>query len=367
MRSSRAAPRPPMLVLAGALVLASACGDADRIPVPSPAPAPALATLDETQPPTLERSSLCSADAPPLPRVDRVTSTDVAFLRRAERFAIVSAGMGDPRGAETAAFRRVLASDDAIAGFLDLVVHGTTAGRLYGLAGVRERDPERFVALACAVRPLLGPRVSVREACVVPDRDPWELVESVGADVIRSEPHWDEQTWSDALEHGELDLVGGSLSRVLALGRPHDRAIEHAAWIAGSDGLAGLQPTVASSPDVVGAAAVLGAGAEAVRGSLECVLDAGGRRTCSYDPQAAREAVRERCAVVIPPGVITRRYDDGPWRRLFVRDGHTCGVAVDDTVWCFAMDRDDVPASAGDAVIGPGQAWRVDGDAAPLP
>ncbi len=346
-------------------------------------------------------ASVCSGDLPALPPVGRVASTDVSLLRVAERFALVSSALGDPQVAEAAAFRHLLASDDAIAGFLDLIAHGTTAGRVYGLAGLRELAPERFAELACAVRPVLESPVRVQDGCSETLRDPWQLVERTDPSAIRGESHWGEYAWSYALAHGELDLVGGSLSRVLAFGDPGDRDLEEAAWIAGPAGIAGLQPTPIAPlpPSRPGAGAArlfpqeygfcatrddgrvscwgdVYTGTSAVdlpdvvrspldvrRGLLGCMLDAEGRRTCWTDPRGDRENVRQRCSVSIESGPIVRRHDDGRWRSLLRLQGQTCGVRSDNTLWCFAIDRDDVPDWTTQTASRPGDAWRVLGEA----
>lgn len=344
------------------------------------------------------RPSLCSEASTDEARAPVVDGEDVALLRGAARFALVATALGEPEVAEVAAFRRVLARPDADAALLDLIARGTTAGRLYGLSGLRAIDPATFRSVACATRDALDPTVRTRGFCGESEATTLELFERTDATAIRGETHWSEHEWESALETGVSDVVGGGLGYQLAFLRRSDLA--EAARTAGNAGAAGLAPTAIGEPSRArrprgaprivevgyggfcvfrssGHVACWGSGftgggprvrelPDLVRspldvelGSVSCMLDAERQRICWHDPGTARATVTELCGTPFETGPAVLRFDDGPWRDLMRLATRTCGLHEDGSLRCFVSGSTPAPSYAGADELTIGEAWRV--------
>ncbi len=344
------------------------------------------------------RPSFCGEASADVARAPVVDGEDVALLRAAARFALVATALGEPEVAEAAAFRRVLTRPDADAALLDLIAHGTTAGRLYGLAGLRAIDPVTFRRVACAARDALDPTVRTLGFCGESEAPTPELFERTEANAIRGETHWSEYDWRSALGTGISDVVGGGLGYQLAFLRRTELA--EAARTAGTAGAAGLAPTVIGAPSrarrprgaprivevgyggfcvfrSTGRVACWGSGftrgvprvrelPDLVRnpldvelGSVSCMLDADAQRICWHDPGSARATVTELCSTAFETGPVVMRFDDGPWRDLMRLATRTCGLHDDGSLRCFVGGSRPAPGYARAAELGIGQAWRV--------
>lgn len=164
-------------------------------------------------------TSSCADTSPPAPRAtsaepEILGDADLSLLRRSTRFVIVDASHRDEPLPHVRAFQRILRRVAAREAFLDLVAHGTTAGRLYGLAGLWWVDRALFDSSACAVRSVLDAEVEVVDACGVERRPTASVL--VDPDAIRGEWFWWPQTWSEPLRTDHLDIAGGSLVATLA-------------------------------------------------------------------------------------------------------------------------------------------------------
>lgn len=313
-----------------------------------------------------------------------------------------------PRVPSTAAFFALADHPRAREAFLHLAVHGTTAGRIYGLAGLYLADRARFDPIVCAVRDALEPTVTVRGACGTEARPVSTLIEA--ADGVRGEPHWSARQWQAALRRGAADVRGGGVSWRLLVGPPEQGEIARNAWALGGEGY--VPPLVATDRSAERLAPFAPARVRAVRmatttyggvcrtrndgrvacwGStplserrgasllpesvrwptdlavdlgLGCVLDANGQRACFALLEPALQARAAACpSAPAPTEPVVRRFDDGPWRALGVADD-VCGIRPDGSLVCFRSSDRYVPAWAaleGEG-IGTPYAVPIEGD-----
>ena len=329
---------------------------------------------------------LACGRAPTPPRVEPLAgapSDDLSTLLSAESLALTDRIYGMGRPATLRAFRRVIDAPDATRQLRHLAEHGTTAGRLYALAGLFLRDPSALEGVLCAVRDALDDEVVVLGECGPETRPVAPLLESPAPDAIRGERFWPASFW---MREGTADLLGGALVHQLVPGRPFpepsllagdgfvppldpgaplpaplesgDPSTPRATalsrfgglcWTredgrvacAGSAGPAsrnvsegdrsatGPLPNVVLLPDMVRHPTRLAVGLGV------CVLDANGRRACvgGIEHDLAQRA--ERCGQPAPRQMSYRVFDDGPWRELVMLD-EMCGIrASDGALYCF--------------------------------
>lgn len=348
----------------------------------------------------------CPQDAA-LPRHDpdaELLAIDgLARLLSAREFSVYQQTWEIARVETTAAFASVLQHHRAREAFLHLSLHGETAGRIYGLAGLSFVDRQTFNQVVCAVRETLDEQVAVRGACGIEQREVAELVEHPSG--IRGQSHWSSRQWGTALREGEADLRGGGLGWRLALGPPEARFIAQGSFEIGgngyepplspSDTFADSLPAFAASSGrerkmaftqnggicrtrADGRVACWGTtpiserrGATllpetirwpsdiAVDLGLGCVLDADGRRACFALLEQALEARSRVCSdAPTPTEPVIRRFDDGPWRALGVA-GDVCGIRPDGELHCFASSNEYLPEWAELTGVGIGTAYEV--------
>lgn len=324
-------------------------------------------------------------------------------LLSADRFSVYRRTWDVARVDPTEAFFALAEHPRARDAFLHLAVHGTTAGRLYGLAGLYLQDGDAFDDVVCAVRDSIEPTVTVQLACGTEERPVAPMIEA--ADAVRGQPHWSAEQWARALHDAPVDLRGGGLAWRLALGPPDARSIEADAWDLGGEGYdppldpgdrrASTMPPFAPARDrrrltattqnggvchtrADGRVACWGStplserrGAamlpESVRWpsdlavdlGLGCVLDAEGRRVCFALLEPALEARARACpSAPAPTQPVVRRFDDGPWRELSVGRS-VCGIHADGSLRCFASSNRYQPEWAELDGVGVGTSYAI--------
>src|SRR5205823_6379470 len=109
--------------------------------------------------------------------------------------------------------RRSLAADEA---FNELVRSGTTAGQLYGLAGLYDTDPLAFRVALPRYRTSID-NVRMFWGCVISDERVSELACSKIGVRIRGRESLD-QWWrrEGSAQRGPLDICGGGIPRVFS-------------------------------------------------------------------------------------------------------------------------------------------------------
>jgi hypothetical protein len=127
---------------------------------------------------------------------------------------------GGTRSGGYLAMRVIAHSDGADAAFKELVAHGTIAGQLYGLIGVRRTDPAFFRA---NIERYKNSRERVRtfEGCIIGDERVAKVVHDPKA--IRLPPGTTFEAWARKHRGDEtvfLDIAGGSYSCVYLDGEP---------------------------------------------------------------------------------------------------------------------------------------------------
>lgn len=323
----------------------------------------------------------------------------LATLLRAEEFSSYRRTWDVARVESAEAFFALAEHPRARDAFLYLAVHGTTAGRLYGLSGLYLWDRDRFDSIACAVASTLEAEVVVRRACGTERVRTAALIERPAG--ARGQRHFTAQQWRELLARSAADVRGGGLAWQLALGPSDSRTIEESGWEIGgtgylppldpSDRAAAAMPAWAPGPHEVRMAITQAGGVCRTRSDgrvacwgstpaselsgarllpdwvrwpreigvdlgLGCVLDASGQRSCFALIDRALEARRAACPNALAPAeVVMRRFDDGPWRALAVAND-LCGIRMDGTVRCFRNSARYTPAWAELEGIGLG-AW----------
>jgi hypothetical protein len=349
-------------------------------------------------------------DASELPaievRADVLALPALQTLLRAESFSSYRRTWDLERVESTHAFLALGAEARAPEAFAYLAVHGTTAGRLYGLAGLYLRDRERFDRIACAVRDSLEETVPVRASCGVQAEPTSSLFEDPRA--VRGERHWTPMHWSAALADAPADMRGGGLAWRLAIGPSDGSSIAAHAWETSGEGyvppLAGSDVRAASMPPFAPAARRVSMAINSYGGvcrtradgrvacwgmtpategraarmlppwltwpsdlamdlGLGCALDAQGRRSCFALLDPALEARAQACGTSAPTELVMRRFDDGPWRALDV--GHdVCGIDHQGALRCFVSSLQYKPewAELDGAGIGASYGVPIEGE-----
>lgn len=309
---------------------------------------------------------------------------------------------------EALAFRRLLGRSDAHLAFRRLALEATTAGKIYGLAGLYLTDRDAFDGYACLARPTLDASVQSVTPCG-PEAEPTAtLFESTDEAAVRGERHFGEREWRAALAAGPADLRGGGLPQLLAFGESASAARQRDAWqlsgggfvpplvaqegeaspplVAGSSrgararmfdwmgggcstrpdgrivcwgrgrpGDGAERPDVVLLPDLVRHPRAL----ERARG-LSCALDAEGERVCWGDIGAAARRRGQACGDAAPDtdSLVARRPGDGPWRSLGDAGG-LCGLHEDGSLRCFVTHPGYAPTWAELPAPGFGAGYRV--------
>jgi hypothetical protein len=346
-------------------------------------------------------------DAAPLPAVEAQAAVlaipALQKLLRAETFSAYRSTWDVPRVASAEAFAELAQHPRAPEAFLYLAVHGTTAGRVYGLAGLYLYDRPRFAEVVCAVAGVLEPTVTVQRACATETVDSARLIEN--PDAVRGQRHWTPENWGSALARSPADVRGGGLAWELLLGPRDANAIVESGWVIGGTGydppLARADQSAASMPPLApstdhamrmsmtqngGVCRTRADGRVACWGStptseqrgasllpesvrwpaalgvdlgLGCVLDANGQRACFGLLEPALAQRSQACpGAQAPRAPVLRRFADGPWRALGVGQ-HVCGIRPDGSLRCFVSSNRYLPEWAELDGVGTGSSYPV--------
>lgn len=365
----------------------------------SAAPVP-LVDCEHVPAPTDSVEAFAGPDGEPI-------DPDLALLLGATRVSTLAATWRSPQVPEALAFRRLLRRPDAHVAFRRLASQATSAGKIYGLAGLYLADRDGFDGYACAARGTLDASVQRVTACGDEATSTASLLESADATAVRGERHFGEREWRAALAHGPGDLRGGGLPQLLAFGESGGEAVQRDAWrLAGG----GLVPALAADADALAELVPgsprderarvfdwMGGGCSTRRdgrvacwgrarpgeGSdraavvllpdlvrhpramaraqgISCMLDAEGERLCWGDIGAAARRRAAACGDTAPAAheVLSRRPGDGPWRALGEAGG-LCGLHADGSLRCFVTNPGFAPTWAELPDPGFGAAYRV--------
>jgi hypothetical protein len=323
-------------------------------------------------------------------------------LLRTEEFTTYRQSWDRARIEPTEAFFALAAHPRAAEAFLYLAVHGTTAGKLYGLLGLYHHDRDRFEQIACAVGGVLEREVTVRRACGTTRALTSELFER--RDGARGQRHFTPSQWRSVLASAPADVRGGGLAWEIAIGPRDAGEIARSGWEISGEGWvpaldpgdqrAAAMPPFAEGEHTVrttlnqagGVCRTRDDGAVACWGStpatelsgarrlpewvrwpsriaidlgLGCVLDARGSRACFALIDRTLDERAAACpGTTAPRGVVMRRFEDGPWRELYAA-GDVCGVHDDGTVWCFSSSSQYRPQWSEPVGTGIGSGYRV--------
>ena len=141
------------------------------------------------------------------------------YLMTAKSFESRHIGEGGTRSGGYLAMRMIARSAGADAAFKDLVAHGTIAGQLYGLIGVRRTDPAFFRANIERYK-RRNDSVSTIEGCIISDNPVANVVYDPRA--VRLSPGMTLDEWSRRRGNPTLfvDIAGGGYSSVYLDGEP---------------------------------------------------------------------------------------------------------------------------------------------------